>query len=120
MKVRNFRSYCIYKIFDIATGEVLAYGGKYKDFSRMCLDHSFRSFPRIWRKIYTYSRFVAVGGRTCYILYWTDFKRKRFPFIGSFVSFYGVRRRLSGRVVNLWDKEVYDLSAFNLPQIVED
>ena len=119
MKIKNLRSYCTYTVYDLATGEVLAYGGKYKDFSRMRSDCSFRSFSLIWRKIYTYSRFAAVGGRTCYIVYWTDFKRKRYPFIGSFVSFYGVRRGLSGRVINLWSKEVCDLSAFNLPQVSE-
>lgn len=119
MKIMNFRSYCIYTVYDLATGEVLAYGGKYKDFSRMRFDFSFRSFPFMWRRIYTYSRFAAVGGRTCYIVYWIDFKRKRYPFIGSFVSFYGVRRGLSGRVINLWSKEVCDLSIFNLPHVIE-
>ena len=120
MKIKNLRSYSMYRVYDLATGEVLAYGGKYKDFSRMCLDYSFRSFPLVWRKIYTYSRFAAIGGRTCYIVYWTDFKRKRYPFIGSFVSFYGVRRKLSGRVINLCNKEVCDLSALNLSLIIED
>lgn len=119
MKIKNFRSYCKYCVYDLATGEVFAYGGKYKDFSRMRADFSFRSFPIIWRKIYTYSRFAAVGGRMCYIIYWTDFKHKRYPFVGSFVSFYGFQRKLSGRVINLWCKEICDLSAFDLPQITE-
>lgn len=117
MKITNFRSYCTYTVYDLATGEVLIYGGKYKEFSHMRSDFSFRVFPFIWRKIYTYSRFADICGRMCYILYWTDFKRKRYPFIGSFISFHGVRHRLSGRVINLWSKEVCDLSAFNLPQV---
>ena len=119
MKIKNLRSYCKYSVYDLATGELLVYGGKYKDFSGMHPDCSFCSFPLIWRRIYTYSRFVNICGRACYILYWTDFKRKRYPFIGSFVSFYGARRKLCGRVINLWCKEFCDLSAFGLPQIVK-
>lgn len=119
MKINNLRSYCTYTVYDLATGEVLAYGGKYKDFSGMRSDCSFRSFPLIWRRIYTYSRFADICGRTCYIVYWTDFKRKRYPFIGSFVSFYGARRKLRGKVINLCSKEVCDLSILNLPQVSE-
>ena len=83
-------------------------------------DCVFRNFPFVWRKVYIISRFANICGRTCYIMYYTSFRRKKYPFIGSFVSFYGTHYKLRGTVINLWDKRICNLSDFGLPQIIED
>lgn len=88
------REYCEYIVVDIETKYALVMGKKYKDFSEMYVNDTYRKYLFFGRKIREYYKLKTVGGRTCVIIYWAGDKAKND--IGSDVLSEGMNLRLRG------------------------
>lgn len=62
------REYCEYIVVDIETKYALVMGKKYKDFSEMYVNDTYRKYLFFGRKIREYYKLKTVGGRTCVII----------------------------------------------------
>ena len=89
------REYCQYVVIDLETNCALVIGKKYKDFSGMVVNSTFRPFLCFWRKIREYYKLKTVCGKTCVVVYWVGGKAKND--IGSVVLTKGTDVRLRGR-----------------------
>jgi len=99
---------CRYVAIDMATGNVLVAGHKYKNFSKMRPEHSFFKGFLFRRKITTYEKIKNINGNTCYFLYWKGAKAKE---ISSTVFLAGFHKGLEG--------DYYTSEDFELKKLIE-
>ena len=100
------RKFCRYAVIDLATGNLLVSGEKWKDFDNSNIRYvyvgTFITFP-FFNKITEYFRTLEVNGNSCAIVYWAHKSISKRLY--NCVTLSGYNLRLRARTYNLDGKD---------------